>query len=191
MDQTIIGIIMGAVGIGVGAVAGKFLFSKDTKKQVQDAEAHAQSLIKEAELRAENVKKEKILEAKEKFVQLKADHEKEVIERSRKVTEGESKLKDAENRIKQKETSLSQKEGNLDKQLKENDSIKENLNKQIEIVNQKRAELEKHQEEHLRKLEKIANLSAEEAKAQLIEGLKQEANLRRLHCNRKLLKKLN
>jgi len=187
MDQTIIGIIMGAVGIGVGAVAGKFLFSKDTKKQVQDAEAHAQSLIKEAELRAENVKKEKILEAKEKFVQLKADHEKEVIERSRKVTEGESKLKDAENRIKQKETSLSQKEGNLDKQLKENDSIKENLNKQIEIVNQKRAELEKHQEEHLRKLEKIANLSAEEAKAQLIEGLKQEAKSQALALQQEII----
>jgi len=63
----------------------------------------------------------------------------------------------------------------LDKQVKENEVIKDNLNRQIEVVNLKRTELEKHQEEHIRRLEKISALSAEEAKAQLIESLKQEA----------------
>ena len=75
MELTIVSIILGAVGIGVGVLTGKFIFSKDTKKQVEDAESLAQSVIKEAELRAETIKKEKILEAKEKFVQLKSEHD--------------------------------------------------------------------------------------------------------------------
>jgi ribonuclease Y len=168
MDQTV-SIIIGAISLIVGALAGKFLFAKNTKKQVEDAEHQAQTILKEAELRAETVKKEKQLEAKERFVQLKSEHEKEVNERNRKVGE-------AENRIKQKEMSINQKEAGLDKQGKENEAIKENLNRQIELVNLKRTELEKHQEEHIRRLEKIAGLSAEEAKSQLIESLKQEAH---------------
>jgi len=65
-------------------------------------------------------------------------------------------LNDGETRIRQKEQSLNQKLESLDKQAKDNDIIKENLNRQIEVVNQKRTELEKHQEEHIRRLEKIA-----------------------------------
>ncbi len=169
MDPMILSIIIGAVSLIVGVVSGKLLFNQNTKKQVEDAELQAQTILKEAELRAETVKKEKQLEAKERFVQLKSEYEKEVNERNRKLGE-------AENRIKQKEVSINQKEANLDKQSKDNDLIKENLNRQIEVVNLKRTELEKHQEEHIRRLEKIANLSAEEAKAQLIESLKQEAH---------------
>jgi ribonuclease Y len=161
--------IIGAISLIVGAIAGKYLFAKNTKKQVEDAEHQAQTILKEAELRAETVKKEKQLEAKERFVQLKSEYEKDVNERNRKLGE-------AENRIKQKEISINQKEAGLDKQTKENDVIKENLNRQIELVNLKRTELEKHQEEHIRRLEKIAGLSAEEAKSQLIESLKQEAH---------------
>src|SRR4029450_9486475 len=97
-----------------------------------------------------------------------ANHDKEVLEKNRKINEGE-------NRIRQKEQSVNQKEGSLEKQIKENEAIKENLNRQIELVNIKRTELEKHQEEHIRRLEKIAGLTAEEAKTQLVESLKQEA----------------
>jgi ribonuclease Y len=169
MDQNVVSIIIGAISLIVGALAGKFLFAKNTKKQIEDAEHQAQTILKEAELRAETVKKEKQLEAKERFVQLKSEHDKEVMDRNRKLGE-------AENRIKQKEITINQKEAGLDKQTKENEAIKENLNRQIELVNLKRTELEKHQEEHIRRLEKIAGLSAEEAKSQLIESLKQEAH---------------
>ena len=159
MDQTtLVSIIIGVSTLIVGLVAGKFLFAKNTKKQVEDAESQAKNILREAELRAETIKKEKQLEAKERFVQLKAEHDKEVLERNRKI--GES-----ENRAKQKEIAINQKEAALDKQIKENEAIKENLNRQIEVVNHKRTELEKHQEEHIRRLEKIAGLSAEEAKA--------------------------
>jgi ribonuclease Y len=180
MEPTVLYIIIGALSLIVGVAAGRLLFAKNTKKQLEDANIQAQNLIKEAELRAETLKKEKQLEAKEKFVQLKAEHDKEVLERNRKMSEAES-------RIKQKELSTNQKELAIDKQIKENDAIKENLNRQIEVVNQKRTELEKHQEEHIRRLEKIANLSAEEAKAQLVESLKHEAQTQALALQQEII----
>jgi ribonucrease Y len=173
MDPNIIYIIIGVAALIIGIVAGKFIFAKDTRKQVEEAEIQSQSIVKEAEIRAETIRKEKELEAKEKFVQMKAEHDKEVMDRNRKMNEGE-------NRIRQKEQSLNQKENNLDKQIKENEAIKDNLNRQIELVNIKRTELEKHQEEHIRRLEKIAGLTAEEAKTQLVESLKQEAQTQAL-----------
>jgi len=173
MDPNIIYIIIGVSALIIGIVAGKFIFAKDTRKQIEDADAQSQSIVKEAEIRAETIRKEKELEAKEKFVQMKAEHDKEVLDRNRKMSEGE-------NRIRQKEQSLNQKENNLDKQIKENEAIKENLNRQIELVNIKRTELEKHQEEHIRRLEKIAGLTADEAKTQLVESLKQEAQTQAL-----------
>ena len=181
MDQTVVSIIIGVVALIVGLIAGKLIFAKNTQKKVEEAEIQAKNIVKEAELRAETIKKEKQLEAKERFVQLKAEHDKEVLERNRKI--GES-----ENRAKQKEITINQKEAALDKQMKENEAIKENLNRQIEVVNLKRTELEKHQEEHIRRLEKIAGLSADEARAQLVESLKQEAHTRALVCSRRSLK---
>ncbi len=180
MDQSVVLFIIGVIAFGIGIIAGKFTFAKNTKKQIDDAEAQAQTIIREAELRAETIKKEKLLEAKEKFVQLQAEHDKQVLERNKKI--GES-----ENRIKQKEQNLSQREVSLNKQLKENEAIKETLNKQIEIVNTKRTELEKHQEEHIRRLEKIAGLTAEEAKNQLVETLKQEAHTQALVLQQEII----
>jgi ribonuclease Y len=180
MEPFILYIIIGVTALIVGIVGGKLIFAKDTKKQIQEAENQSQNILKEAELRAETIKKEKALEAKEKFVQMKAEHDREMLERSKKLSENE-------NRIRQKEQSINQKEGNLDKQIKENEAIKDNLNRQIEVVNQKRTELEKHQEEHIRRLEKIAGLSAEEAKAQLIESLKNEAQTQALSLQQEII----
>jgi len=180
MDLNIVSIIIGLAGLIVGVVAGKFIFAKNTKKQVEEADAQSKKMVSEAQMTAENIKKEKILEAKEKFVQLKSEYDKEVFDRNRKL--GES-----ENRIKQKEQGLNQKTEGLERQLKENEAIKDNLNRQIDVVNQKRTELEKHQEEHIRRLEKIAALSAEEAKAQLIESLKQEAQTQALSIQQEIV----
>ena len=150
-------LILGVVGLIAGIIAGRFIFAKDTKKQLEDADQQAQRIITDAQTQSETLKKEKILEAKEKYVQMKADHDKEVLEKNRKIGE-------VENRLKQKEVVINQKDSNVEKQLKDNDAIKENLNRQLDVVSQKRNELEKHQEEHIRRLEKIAGLSAEEAK---------------------------
>lgn len=167
--EIILSIIVAIVALVAGIIAGKFIFAKDTRQKVEEAEQHAQNIIKEAELRAETTRKEKELAAKEKFVLLKAEHDRDVNERNRKISE-------SENRIRQKESTLNQKADQLDKQIKENEAIKQNLNKQIEVVNLKQAELDKHQEEQTRRLEKISGLTAEEAKAQLVESLKQEAH---------------
>ena len=180
MDPIIIYIIVGAVALILGIVLGKLVFAKNTQKQVADAEQQAQKIITDGQLQAENLKKEKLLEAKEKFVQLKADHERDVMQRNQKLVESEG-------RIKQKEQSLNQKDQNLDKQMKDNEVIKENLNRQTEIVNTKRTELEKHQEEHIRRLEKVAGLSAEDAKAQIIESLRQEAHTKALVIQQEII----
>jgi len=191
MDLNILTLIIAVVALIVGILAGKFIFAKDTKKIIEEAETHArniikegeqhvQTLVREAELRSENIRKEKELAAKERFVQLKADYDREVLERSRKVNEGE-------NRLKQRENTLSQKVEQLEKQLRENESIKQNLNRQVEVVNLKQVELEKHQEEHTRRLEKIAGLTAEEAKAQLVESLKHEAQSKALAIQQEII----
>jgi len=180
MDPNIISIIIGVAALIVGIVAGKFIFAKNTKKIVEEAELQSKNVLKEAELRAETIRKEKELEVKEKFIQLKAAHDKEVNDRNRKINE-------SENRIRQKEQSIGQKESTLDKQVKENEAIKENLNRQIDLVNIKRSELEKHQEEHIRRLEKIAGLSADEAKTQLVESLKSEAHTQALAMQQEII----
>jgi ribonuclease Y len=187
MDPYILTLIVAVIALGAGVIAGKFLFAKDTKKRVDEAEQHAQHLIREAELRAETVRKEKELAAKEKFVQMKAEHDREMLERSRKVTQEESRVRQEENRVKQKESSINQKTEQLERQLKENDAIKQNLNRQLEVVAQKQQEFDKHQEEQQRRLEKIANLTAEEAKAQLIEGLRQEAHSQALAIQQEIV----
>ena len=119
MEPIIIYIIIGAAALILGIILGKLVFAKNTKKQIEDAEQQAQKIIADGQLQAENLKKEKLLEAKEKFVQLKSDHERDVMQRNQKLVEGES-------RIKQKEQSLNQKDQNLEKQIKDNEAIKEN-----------------------------------------------------------------
>jgi ribonuclease Y len=180
MDNSMLTAIIGLVALLAGIVAGKFIFAKNTKQKVDEAESQARKIIADAQTNAETTKQQKQLEAKEKFLALKGEYEKEVLERNRKLNE-------TENRARQKEQSINQKADQLDKQIKENEAIKDNLNRQIEVVNLKRTELEKHQEEHIRRLEKIAGLTAEEAKKQLVESLKQEAHTQALALQQEIV----
>ncbi|RZM07725.1 MAG: DUF3552 domain-containing protein, partial [Pedobacter sp.] len=180
MDSNILLAIVGIVALIVGLLVGKLIFAKDTSKKLAEAELQSQSILKEAELRSETIRKEKELEAKERFVQLKSAHDKEVNDRNRKIN-------DVENRLRQKEQSITQKESGLDKQVKDNEAIKDNLNRQIDLVNIKRTELEKHQEEHIRRLEKIAGLSADEARKQLVDSLKSEAHTQALSIQQEII----
>src|SRR5215207_6707545 len=180
MEPNLLTYIIGGIALLAGIVAGKFIFAKNTQRRIDEAGQQAQKILNDAQTGAENLKKEKILEAKERFVQMKAEHDKEVLERNRKLSENE-------NRTRQKEQSINQKLEQLEKQVKENDAIKDNLSRQIEVVNHKRTELEKHQEEHIRRLEKIAGLTAEEAKVQLIESLKNEAQTQALGIQQEII----
>lgn len=189
MEVSIIYIIItGIVALAIGVfIAGKFVYAKnnqqkvdDARQKVEEAELQSQKILSDAQIAAENLKKEKLLEAKERSVQIKAENDREVLEKTRKMGEAES-------RIKQREITINQKEISIDKQIKDNDIIKENFNRQIEVVNIKRTELEKHQEEHIRRLEKVAGLTAEEAKAQLIESLTQEAHAQALAIQQEIV----
>jgi ribonucrease Y len=180
MDQSMLTAIIGLVALLAGIVAGKFIFAKNTKQKIDEAESQARKIVADAQTNAETIKQQKQLEAKEKFLALRAEHDKEVLERNRKLSE-------TENRARQKEQSINAKMDQLEKQIKENEAIKENLNRQIEVVNLKRTELEKHQEEHIRRLEKIAGLTADEARKQLVESLKQEAHSQALALQQEIV----
>ena len=154
-------LIIGVSGIVVGGVLTATILRKamDRKRDM---------LLKEAMEKAEMIKKDKILQAKEKFLQLKAEHEKFVHEKNDEIAK-------SENRLKQKETSLTTKFDELQKKHKELATIKQNLQTQVEIVNRKQTDLDRGLKIQVDKLESIANLSAVEARTQLVETLKEEA----------------
>ena len=127
-----------------------------------------ETIIKEAETEAEVIKKNKLLEVKEKFLNKKADLEKEVAARNQKIQQ-------AENKLKQREMVLNQKNEELQRKRNEAEAIKENLDAQLSIIEKKKEELDVMQAQEREKLEAISGLSAEEAKERLVESLKEEA----------------
>jgi ribonuclease Y len=167
MDM-IITVVAAIVALLIGIIAGKFIFNKNTQKLIDDAQQQADRIVKEAETQAETIKEKKKLEAKEYYLQQKSEHEKNVMQRNQKLTDGE-------NRLKQKEKDLNDKTQQAQKQIQEYDQKKVNLDRQLEVVSKKQEELNKQHEEHIRRLEKVSNLKAEDAKAELIEAMKNEA----------------
>ncbi len=157
MDVIIIGIIAFIAGAGLAYFTYTTLFKSKRASE-----------LKEAESEAEVIKKKKMLEAKEHFLQLKTEHEQMVNERN-------GKLGQAENRIKQKESTLSQRIEENQRQKKDLDSLRDNLSNQIELAERKQEELEKAHKQQVEHLEAISGLSADDAKGQLIESLKTEA----------------
>lgn len=168
MDPLIVTVIVAVATLLIGIVAGKFIFNKNTQKLIDDAQASADRIIKDAEIQAETLKEKKQLEAKEQFLQLKSEHEKTSMQRNQKLTE-------SENRIKQKEKDLADKTAAAQKQVQEYEQKKSNLDRQLEVVNKKHEELSKQHDEHIRRLEKVSNLNAADAKKELIEAIKNEA----------------
>ncbi|MFH1297749.1 MAG: ribonuclease Y [Bacteroidota bacterium] len=159
--EIMIYIIVGVAGVIVGGLITGTILSKALERK-RDA------LLKEAMDKAEVIKKEKILQAREKFLQLKSEHEKYISEKN-------EELGKSENRFKQKESALNQRIEEFSRKQKEAATIKQNLMTQVEIVNKKQTDLDKTITQQIDKLESIANLSAAEAKEQLIETLKEEA----------------
>lgn len=162
----IIGAILGALGMGF--FVGSLLFKKSGQDKEAAAASKAAILLKEAESKAEILKRDKLLEAKEKFHQLKADHENLINER-------EKNMQAAENRAKQKEVQLTQKVEQVGKKEKELDAVRLQLTTQLEGMEKKKEELARAHQMHVEQLEKISGLSVEDAKNQMIEALKDEA----------------
>ena len=126
------------------------------------------SILKEAETEAEVIKKNKLLEVKEKFLNKKADLEKEVSIRNQKIQQ-------AENKLKQREMVIAQRQDEIQRKKAESEVVKENLEAQLVIIEKKKEELDKLQHQEIEKLEALSGLSADEAKDRLIESLKEEA----------------
>ncbi|MBD1432587.1 ribonuclease Y [Sphingobacterium sp. DN00404] len=162
---TIISIIISLI---IGVVIGRFLLQGVFKKQEQAAREKAESIIKEAEKQAEHHKKQRNLEAKEKFLQLKAEHEKEVTQRNSTVAQ-------KENTIRQKEQSLNQKLESLNREKQELDNRNKKLDHLIELNERKSEEVDQLKNQHIKQLETIAGLSAQEAREQLVNSLREEA----------------
>lgn len=156
------------ISLLIGIVIGRYLLQMLFKKQEQEAKEKAESIIKEAEKQAEHTKKQRQLEAKEKFLQLKAEHEKEVNQRNNAINQ-------KENSIRQKEQSLNQKLENLNREKQELDKKNAKLDQLIELNEKKSEEVEQLKNQHISQLETIAGLTAEEAKEQLVNSLREEA----------------
>ncbi|MCF8284066.1 MAG: ribonuclease Y [Sphingobacteriales bacterium] len=164
----VVTIITGIVALLIGFLIARILLKNGIQDHEQIAKEKAEKIIKESESQAELLKKNKLLEAKEKFLQLKSEHEQDIQQKNTLASQ-------RENSLKQKEQSLSQKLENSTRKEQELDTTRQNLNRQIEILDKKKSEVDQLHNQQVTQLEKIAGLSAEDAKAQLVEALKDEA----------------
>ena len=151
-------------GIGIGVLVNYLI-----------ARSKGNAILRKAKDEAESLKKAKMLEAKEKFINLKADYEKEVAEREQKLRQMENQHNQKEQAIKQKYQEINHKNQELQNENKKLDAVRENLNNQIVLVDNKRKELDKLKAEEIEKLSHISGLSVEQAKSQLIESIRDEA----------------
>lgn len=168
MTELLYIIVTGAVSLVLGMILGRVVFARLNKAEEAKAKDAAALTLKEAEVKAEEIKKTKILEAKEKFLKLKSEFEEEANRKKNQIISNENKLK-------QREQNLSKQFEQAKRKEAESDQLKEKLNVQLESLNRKREEIEKFNEQKVTILEKISNLTADEAKEQLIETLTGEA----------------
>lgn len=160
------------IGVAVGFTGGGFLAYVIWDKSLKNKK---EAIISEAQTEGEVIKKDKILQAKEKFFQMKAEHEKYIHEKGNHLNNLDSKLQQRDAALNQRRDELNRKTKEYEVTKKEVEIIRENLNMQLQRVEHKTEELEKLHRQNLEKLEQISDLSAEEAKAQLVESLQEEA----------------
>lgn len=165
----IIPILLGiGIGLAIGYIIAKILERKSASKFLKQAKKQASSMLREAKVDAEALKKDKIFQAKERFLELKTEHEKVILSRDKKMSEAEKRTRDKESQISQQ----------LDKNKKTNaelDQKIEDYNHRVEVLDRKNTEVEKMHRRQVEQLEVISGLSADEAKKELNESLKEEA----------------
>ncbi|HEY9221720.1 MAG TPA: ribonuclease Y [Lutibacter sp.] len=169
MTEYIMPIIVGiAIGLAIGYVIAKTLEKTKATKILRNTRKEAATIIKEAQIEAEATRKDKILQAKEKFIELKSEHEKVIIARDRKIAEAEKRVRDKESQISQE----------LDKNKKLNQDIATKISeydKKVEYYDRKTEEVDKLHRKQVDQLEVISGLSAADAKKELVASLKEQA----------------
>ena len=170
MEQNTILYIVGGLVLGtiLGYILAKLLEKNNASKLIKDAKNEANVIIKEARIEGENLRKEKELKAKEKFIELKAEHEKVILSRDKKMAEAEKRTRDKESQVSSELARSKKINQDLEDKIKDYDF-------KLEFLEKKKEELEKAHKSQIKQLEVISGLSAEEAKSQLVESLKNEA----------------
>ncbi len=177
---TITNIIIGLTGILSGFFISKILERLSASSILSKAKNEADRIIKSSEIEGENLKKDKIFQAKEKFLELKSQHEKHILEREKDLTNTQKKIKDRESQI----------SNQLELNKKNNQSLTDKVNsfnKKIELFEKKNNKIEKIHKEQIEKLEKISSLSASDAKKELLKTLVEETKTEALELTQNII----
>lgn len=170
-DVTIVVLISAVVSIAIGLLIGSLLSRRKAQKTTEETLEKSKLIIKEAEIAAENLKKDKILEAKEKILKMRSEFEEEANRKKNQIISNEQKIKQREQTISKEIENLKRKEGELD-------DLRTDLAAQLEHVKKRKEELDKFNQQKIQVLENISKLTAEEAREQLVASLKDEAQTR-------------
>jgi ribonuclease Y len=170
MEQNTILLIVGGLVLGtiLGYILAKILEKNNASKLIKEAKNEANVILKEAKIDGENLRKEKELKAKEKFIELKAEHEKVILSRDKKMAEAEKRTRDKESQVSNELVRNKKVNQELEDKIKDYDF-------RLEFLEKKKDELDKAHKSQIKQLEVISGLSAEDAKAQLVDSLKNEA----------------
>lgn len=168
MTTIIIAIIVGVIALVIGFLIAKTLEKKSSTSLIAEANRKSTGIIKEAEAKGESKKKDKMLQAKEKFIELKAEHEKVILSRDKKMTDSEKRTRDKESQVSSELAKNKKLNKSLDEKLKDYEH-------RTGFLQKKEEEIENVHQNKVRQLEVISGLSAEEAKHQLVESLKESA----------------
>jgi ribonucrease Y len=172
MSTTVIVLVVSAIAtIGLSLLFGSLLSKKKLQKSEENADAKAKLIVKEAEIAAENLKRDRILEAKEKILKMKSEFEDEANKKKSLIISNEQKIKQREQTLSKEIESLKRKEGELD-------DIRLDLAAQLEHTKKRKEELDKFNQQKIQVLENISKLTADEAREQLVASLKDEAQTR-------------
>jgi len=168
MDNTVVLIIVGVVALIVGFLIAKMLERNKSSQIINEAKKSAKNILKEAKIEGDGIKKDKMLQAKEKFIELKSEHEKVILSRDKKMAEAEKRTRDKESQVSSELSRNKKLNQSLDDKSKDYD-------KRIAFLDKKQAEVEKMHNNQVQQLEVISGLSADVAKEQLVESLKEKA----------------
>lgn len=161
-------IIAGIVGLAIGFAIAKFMEKGKASKTIANAKRDASRILKEAQTEGDSIKKDKIFQAKEKFLELKAEHEKVIINKDKKINEAEKRTRDKESQISNELAKNKKLNAQLDSRLKD-------IEQRKEFYEKKQSELEKLHKSQVQQLEVISGLSADDAKNELVESLRETA----------------
>lgn len=168
MDNIIWIAIAAVAGLILGFVIAKMLEKSNASQVIKSAKKNAASILKSAKVEGDSIKKDKILQAKEKFLELKSEHEKVILNRDKKMAEAEKRTRDKESQTSNELAKSKKANAILEGKIKDYDN-------RLDFLEKKQSEVEKLHRSQIEQLEVISSLSAEDAKAQLLEGLKGEA----------------